>query len=268
MFSNTLDKKQIYFEVIGNYTSSKTIIFLNGLSQTTVSWGLVTPSFINDYKIILCDFIFQGQSDKDSPVRDFDTHAKDVLSIIDLLGIEKSTIIGLSYGSLVAQHFSTLFPDRIDKMVLLSTFAHKTPYYEAIELSWKNALKIGGYSLMLDVMLPYVLSDVYFSNPVIPIEFFKSSKKDVVDANSLTKLMQATADRKDYRESLKKVLCPTLVIHGRLDGLFPVNLGQEVANQIKNSKFTIIENAGHTLNIEKVNKVSSTILDFLDESIE
>jgi len=161
MFSNTLDKKQIYFEVIGNYTSSKTIIFLNGLSQTTVSWGLVTPFFINDYKIILCDFIFQGQSDKDSPVRDFDTHAKDVLSIIDLLGIEKATIIGLSYGSLVAQHFSTLFPDRIDKMVLLSTFAHKTPYYEAIELSWKNALKIGGYSLMLDVMLPYVLSDVY-----------------------------------------------------------------------------------------------------------
>ena len=80
--------------------------------------------------------------------------------------------------------------------------------------------------------------------------------------------MQATADRKDYRESLKKVLCPTLVIHGRLDGLFPVNLGQEVANQIKNSKFTIIENAGHTLNIEKVNKVSTTILDFLDESIE
>ena len=59
-----------------------------------------------------------------------------------------------------------------------------------------------------------------------------------------------------------------MVIHGRLDGLFPVYLGQEVANQIKNSKFTIIENAGHTLNIEEVNKVSTTILVFLNEPIE
>ena len=268
MISKTLDKKKMYFEVLGNLNSSKTIIFLNGLSQSTVSWGLVTPYFIEEYKIILCDFIFQGQSDKDSPVRDFDTHAVDVLTILDTLGIEKATLIGLSYGSLVAQHFSVLYPDRIDKMVLLSTFANKTPYYEAIELSWKNALEIGGYSLMLDVMLPYVLSDVYFSKPLIPIEFFKSAKKDVVDATSLTKLMQATAERKDFRESLQKVKCKTLVIHGRLDGLFPVYLGQEVANQIKNSKFTIIENAGHTLNIEKVNKVSTTILVFLNEPIE
>ena len=263
MYCKTKDNKNIYFELKGNLSSTQTIIFLNGLSQTTLAWGLVTPYFEKEYKILLIDFIFQGQSDNEGEVRDFNMHSTDVLSIMENLSVDNPIIVGLSYGSLVAQHFAVLYPEKLKKMILISTFAHKTPYYEAIELSWMNALKFGGYSLMLDVMLPYVLSDVYFEKPLIPIDFFKSTKKDVVDAKSLSKLMQATAERKDFRQELSKIQCKTLVIHGRLDGLFPVYLGQEVANQIKNSKFTIIENAGHTLNIEEVDKVSNCILDFI-----
>ena len=263
MYCKTKDNKNIYFELKGNLSSTQTIIFLNGLSQTTLAWGLVTPYFEKEYKILLIDFIFQGQSDNEGEVRDFNMHSTDVLSIMENLSVDNPIIVGLSYGSLVAQHFAVLYPEKLKKMILISTFAHKTPYYEAIELSWMNALKFGGYSLMLDVMLPYVLSDVYFEKPLIPIDFFKSTKKDVVDTKSLSKLMQATAERKDFRQELSKVQCKTLVIHGRLDGLFPVYLGQEVANQIKNSKFTIIENAGHTLNIEEVDKVSNCILDFI-----
>jgi pimeloyl-ACP methyl ester carboxylesterase len=263
MYCKTKDSKNIYFELKGNLSSNQTIIFLNGLSQTTLAWGLVTPYFEKEYKIILIDFIFQGQSDNEGAMRDFDMHSSDVLSVLEHLNINNPIIVGLSYGSLVAQHFAVLYPEKLQKMILISTFAHKTPYYEAIELSWMNALKFGGYSLMLDVMLPYVLSDVYFEKPLIPIDFFKSAKKDVVDAKSLSKLMQATAERKDFRQELSKVKCKTLVIHGRLDVLFPIYLGQEVANQIKNSKFTIIENAGHTLNIEEVDKVSNCMLDFI-----
>lgn len=263
MITKTTDDKNIFYEVKGNLTSTKTIIFLNGLSQTTVAWGLVTPYFEKEFKIILMDFIFQGQSDTESPVRDFDTHAKDVISVLDTLGINEVILCGLSYGSLVGQHFAVNYPDRLKKLILISSFAHKTPYYEAIELSWKNALSMGGYSLMLDVMLPYVLSDVYFEKPLIPIDFFKATKKDVVDTASLAKLMQATAERKDYRSELTKIKTSTLVIHGRLDALFPVYLGEEIANQIKNCKFTIIENAGHTLNIEAVDKVANSIVDFI-----
>jgi len=263
MFCKTLDNKNIYFEITGNTESSDTIVFLNGLSQTTLAWSLVIPYFEKTHKILLIDFIFQGQSDTESEVRDFNTHSKDVLCVIENLQLQNVNLIGLSYGSLVAQHFAVLFPEKINKIILISTFAHKTAYYEAIELSWKKSLEFGGYSLMLDVMLPYVLSDVYFENPLIPIDFFKTSKKDLVSSKSLAKLMQATAERKDFRDELKKISCETLVIHGRLDGLFPVYLGQEVANQIKNSKFIIIENAGHTLNIEKVDEVSKIMLDFL-----
>lgn len=265
MYCRTLDKKNIYYEVKGNLQAKNSIVFLNGLSQTTNSWGLVTPFFEKEYKIILIDFIFQGQSDKKGEARDFNIHAVDVLFVLDILGLYDSIIVGLSYGSLVAQHFAVRYPDRIKKLVLISTFAHKTPYYEAIELSWKKALKFGGYELMLDVMLPYVLSEGYFKNPLIPIHQFKSVKKqNLIDSKSLARLMQATAEREDYRQELTKIQCETLVIHGRYDGLFPLSLGAVVADQISKSKFTIIENAGHTLNLEAVDKVSEEIIDFIN----
>ena len=263
MFCKTEDDKSIYFEVKGNHDAQETLVFLNGLSQTTIAWGFMLPQFEIKYRIVLLDFIFQGQSDKTGEMRDFDQHARDVLSVLDLLHLDKVSFIGLSYGSLVAQHLAVNHPKRINKLCLLSSFAHKTPYYEAIELSWRRALDFGGYSLMLDVMLPFVLSNSYFTHPIIPIDMMKAARKDFNDAASLHKLMDATHSRSDYREQLRNVKAPTLVIHGRQDTLFTVDLGRAVADHIPNSEFVVIENAGHTLNLEEVKLVSETILNFI-----
>jgi 3-oxoadipate enol-lactonase len=257
------DGQELYYEVLGNAQSEKTLFFLNGLSQTTTSWGFVSPNFILDYKIVLVDFVFQGNSSKEGDWRTFDHHAQDLIDLADQLKLEHFIPIGLSYGSIVAQHLAVNYPSRIEKMVLLSTFAHKTPYYEAIELSWKRSLEMGGYGLMLDVMLPFVLSDNYFANPIIPIEMLKSVRKDMVEAKSLQKLMEATMALKDYRPQLKKVICPTLIIHGGRDTLFPIDFGKSVADHISNSLFVVIDEAGHTLNLESVTTVVTYIKDFI-----
>ena len=157
MYHRTTDKLSLYYEVTGNVQSPKTLVFLNGLSQSTLAWVLTTPYFKDDYRIVLLDFIFQGQSDKKADVRNFDQHAADVKGVLDELQIAKANIVGLSYGSLVAQHMALLFPQTIEKLILMSTFAHKTPYFEAIELAWGRAVEVGGYPLLFDIMLPSVL---------------------------------------------------------------------------------------------------------------
>lgn len=263
MIVNSRDNKKIYCEILNKQIGLPIVVLLNGLSQTTASWGFLTPLLKKKYTIVLIDFVFQGVSDKEGDWRDFDQHAEDVICVLDTLSISKASFIGLSYGSIVAQHIGVLFPTRINKLVLLSTFAHKTPYYEAIELSWKRALEIGGYGLLLDVMLPYVLSDHYFNNPVIPIELLKSMRKDVVEAKALEKLMTATLYMKDYRKELTKILAPTLVIHGGKDMLFPIELGKAVSDHIEFSKFVVLPEAGHTLNLENVAEVYNLIEEFI-----
>lgn len=264
MFCKTTDNLNLYYEVHGNLLSSRTIVFLNGLSQSTLSWLLTTPAFKDDYKIVLLDFIFQGQSDRNGEWRTFDQHARDVVSVLDELKINKVFLAGLSYGSLVAQNFGVLFPNRLEKLILISTFAHKTPYYEAIEHAWWRALELGGYPLMLDIMLPAVLSEEYFKNPLIPIDLMKQARQEVNgESQALFKLMQATKSRDDYRNELKKITTPTLVIQGEKDLLFPIHMAAEVSNNIKGALLKVIPVAGHTLNLEAVPQMCSEIKAFV-----
>ncbi len=266
MLCKTKDGLNMYYEVQGNVSATKTIVFLNGLSQSTIAWILTTPHFKDNYRIVLLDFIFQGQSDKSGESRSFDQHAKDVLGLLDELKIQKVILAGLSYGSLVAQHFAVLFPQRLEKLILLSTFAHKTPYYNAIEYAWWRALELGGYPLMLDIMLPSVLSEEYFKNPLIPIEMMKQARQEVNgEKEALFKLMQATKDRADFRGELRKITTPTVVIQGEKDLLFPLNTAAEVSQNIPNSEFKIILGAGHTLNLEAIPQMSKEIKDFIEK---
>lgn len=264
MFCKTTDDLNIYFEVQGNENAQHTLVFLNGLSQSTIAWGLTTPYFKNDYKIVLIDFIFQGQSDKSGESRNFDTHARDVISVLDFLKIDNPIIIGLSYGSLVAQNLAVNYSTRISKLILASTFAVKTPYYEAIELSWWRALEYGGYGLMLDIMLPNVLSEGYFQKPLFPIDLMKQARQESNDdKQALFKLMRATKERPDYRPELKKITTPTLVIQGEKDSLFPVHMAQEVSNSIAGSNLIVIPFAGHTLNLEAIPQMVKAMKDFI-----
>lgn len=266
MFCKTTDNLNIYFEVQGNENTKETLVFLNGLSQSTVSWILTTPYFKNEYRIVLIDFIFQGQSDKIGEWRSFDTHARDVISVLDYLKIEKAIVAGLSYGSLVAQHLAINHENRISKLLLISTFAHKTPYYDAIELSWWRALEFGGYNLMLDIMLPSVLSENYFLNPLIPIDLMKQTRQEAnEDKQALFKLMRATKERVDYRPELIKITVPTIIIQGEKDLLLPVHMAGEVAKAIPNSQFKVIPHVGHTLNLEAVPQMVAIIKDFLKQ---
>ncbi|MGZ4036497.1 MAG: alpha/beta fold hydrolase, partial [Bacteroidia bacterium] len=170
----------------------------------------------------------------------------------------------LSYGSLVSQHFALLFPDYLETLILLSTFAHKTPYYEAIELAWWRALELGGYPLMLDIMLPSVLSEDYFRNPLIPIELMKQTRKEANnEKEAMFKLMKATKEREDFRPKLKQIKTPTLIVQGEKDLLLPVHMAVEVNTHIPGSVLKVIPGAGHTLNLEAIPQMAKEILEFV-----
>jgi len=263
MICKTKDGLDIYYEVQGNENASETVVFLNGLTQSTVAWFFCVPFFKENYKIILMDFIFQGNSNKTGDSRTFDQHAADVNSILSAENILKINLVGLSYGSLVAQHFAVTYPEKLNKLVLLSTFAHKTAIYNAIELSWWHSLEKGGYGLMFDTMMPFVLSEDYFSKPIIPIELLKKSREDLnQNSNAIFNLMRATKERPDFRPELKKIKSPTLIIQGEKDLLLPVYLAQEVQKNISNSNLIVVKHAGHTLNLEHVPEVCTHILGF------
>ncbi len=264
MYFTTSDKLQLYYEHTTKPDAHDTLVLLNGLSQATLAWAFITPALQQQYNIVLLDFIFQGQSDKQAPYRNFDQHATDVKELLDFLRIEKASLAGLSYGSLVAQHFALLFPEKLNKLILMGTFAHKTPYFEAIANAWQKALEAGGYTLMFEVMLPSVLGEDYFKNPLIPIDIMRNTRREINnDATALLKLMRATQERPDYREKLKLLKCSTLIIQGEKDLLLPPHLAEAVHKCIAGSRLELIPHAGHTLNLEAVPQLIELIKGFV-----
>lgn len=266
MIHKTSDNRKLYYELHGKAGAEKWLVFLNGLAQSTQAWTLMLPFFEISFRIVLLDFVFQGRSDKDGEARDFERHASDVAGLMDSLGVEKIGLVGISYGSVVAQHFALDYPERVEKLVLLSAFAHKTAHFEAIEHSWLRALEAGGYPLLLDVMLPLALGENYFENPVISLETLKKARAEINDdPSAIRKLMEATRRRGDYREELKRIKSPTLVVHGERDLLFPLHIGKAVADSIPGSRFEVVPGAGHTLNLEAAPETSALINEFLQD---
>jgi 3-oxoadipate enol-lactonase len=258
------DGVELYFEIQGNPTASTTIVFLNGLSQSTLSWAGIAPAFYSEHRVVLVDLVFQGQSGKAEEFRTYDQHAGDVYHLLSHLPPGKFVLCGLSYGSAVAQHCIVNYPAFFSGAVLLSTFAHNTAHFNAIGDSWKSALLAGGYPLLLDVMLPSVLGRSYFENPLIPIATLKESRVGRnLQADDLLKLMRATEERGDYRPKLRDVKVPVLVAQGEEDFLIPPSTAIEVADHIPGAKFTVVEKTGHTLNLEAIPQTVALLRKFL-----
>ena len=258
------DGLNLYYELHGPADAAHTIVFLNGLSQSTLAWGGLLPLAAR-HRMVLIDLIFQGQSDTAPEFRTFDQHAADVADLLLKLSLPAITLVGISYGGAVAQRVLVQFPELAAKGILLSSFASKDAYFNAIGESWKSALRCGDYALMLDVMLPVVLGKSYFLKPLIPIELLKSSKAgQSPTTDSLLKLMQATEASGNYLPELEKVKVPVLVMHGEEDILSTPEMGRQISEAIPRGTFQVVPLTGHTLNLECIPQLLSSIGSFME----
>ncbi len=258
------DGLHLHYEVYGPDDAPYTLVFLNGLSQSTLNWQPYVMAWRETYRMVLVDLIFQGQSDKTGDARTYDQHAADVVHLLDALNTERTVPVGISYGSGIAQHLLARYPERFVKGVLLSTFSYPTPLFEAIGEAWEKALQAGGYALMLNVMLPFVLGSTYFAQPLIPVAQLKQMRTgQELSAEALRKLMAGTAQRGDFRPALGEVRVPVLVLQGAEDLLCTPEMGRETAAAIPQGQCHVLPRVGHTLNFEAIPATLSLIDDFL-----
>src|SRR6266513_1370268 len=98
------------------------LLVLNGFAATSADWD---PSFIDGLassnELILVDHRGIGGSPDDGKPFDIAQLADDAARVIGALGLERTSVLGWSMGGFVAQTLALEHPDRINKLVLLST---------------------------------------------------------------------------------------------------------------------------------------------------
>ena len=94
--------KSIHYE---EYGAGEPIVVLNGIMMSCGSWAEFVEPFSANNRLILLDMLDQGKSSKmDGPFSQA-IQAEVVLALLDELGIEKVSMLGISYGGEVAQRF-------------------------------------------------------------------------------------------------------------------------------------------------------------------
>src|SRR4026209_2608666 len=114
-----VDGAQIAYRRIGN---GRPLIVLNGFAATSADWD---PSFIDalasSNELILVDNRGIGSSTDDGGLFGIDQLADDAARVIEMLDVERSSVLGWSMGGFIAQRLALEHPDRINRLVLLST---------------------------------------------------------------------------------------------------------------------------------------------------
>jgi pimeloyl-ACP methyl ester carboxylesterase len=96
------------------------VVLLHGVTGHATAWTAVAPSLTTAGRVLALDLRGCGDSQW-SPSADYGTtrHARDVIGVLDALGHDRVTVIGSSWGALIALAVAELAPDRVDRLALV-----------------------------------------------------------------------------------------------------------------------------------------------------
>jgi pimeloyl-ACP methyl ester carboxylesterase len=169
---------------------------------------------------------------------------------LDVLGIERAHIVGLSWGGILAQEFYRLYPDRLRCLVLADTYA-----------GWKGSLPEPVWRQRLEACLcDSTGPPAALVAKMLPGMFTDSVAEDVPPELSAImaefhpvgfRVMSRSSAEMDTRELLPRVDAPTLVLWGDDDRRSPMQVAEQLYGAIPGAELAIIRQAGHVSNMEQ-----------------
>ena len=182
-----------------------------------------------------------------------DDMANDVVGLLDALKIESAHLVGASMGGMIAQLVAGHFPFRVLSLTsIMSTSGRKSlpgPDRKIGLHMLRRPVKADAQAMHEHAMRTWRLigSPAYPpTDEALSEKLSRSYKRSYYPAGHSRQMVAIMAGG-DRVEVLKKIVAPTLVIHGKADPLVPVSGGVDTAQLISGAKLALIEGMGHDL---------------------
>src|SRR5215203_4413481 len=101
--------------------SGPALLLLHGLACDSSTWRDVIPSLSEHFTVIAPDLLGHGESDKPDADYSLGGYANGMRDLLTVLGIDKVTVVGHSFGGGVAMQFAYQFPERTERLVLVGS---------------------------------------------------------------------------------------------------------------------------------------------------
>ncbi|MEU0126941.1 alpha/beta hydrolase [Streptomyces sp. NPDC006289] len=234
------------------------ILLIHGIGDSSATWGDVIPELARRHTVIAPDLLGHGASDKPRADYSVAAYANGIRDLMGVLGIEHATLVGHSLGGGVAMQFAYQFPERTDRLILVSAGGVGREVNPAL-----RAVSLPGADLLLSTLrLPGMRRQVGLFTRLIKL--FDTDLGQ--DADELIDLVDALPDgtsRSAFISTLRAVVdwrgqavtmldrcyltqgMPTLLLWGARDSVVPVHHAYGAHAAMPGSRLEIFEGAGH-----------------------
>jgi 3-oxoadipate enol-lactonase len=234
------------------------LMLSNSLGTNLHMWDDQVAPFTRHFRLLRYDRRGHGRSGVPAGPYSMERLGRDVLAVLDGLGIDQVSWCGLSMGGMVGQWLGANAPERIDKLILSNTacyYADRTVWAERIAL-----VRNGGIApLAALTMERWFTKDFRDRAPATIARMTEMFLK--TSAEGYAGCIEAIRDM-DHRPLLAKIAAPTLVIAGSHDPATPLEANEVIRARIPGARLAVLE-AAHIANVEQPQAYADTVLEFL-----
>lgn len=185
---------------------------------------------------------------------------RDVLALMDALGLERASYCGLSIGGMVGMWLGINAPERLDRLVLVCTASHLPPG-SAWQERAATVLAAGGTEPIADAVVDRWLTPAFAAaHPEVRAELRAMLTSSAADGYAAC---CGAIERMDLRAQLPEICVPTLVVSGAGDRAAPVEHQARIAGAIPGARHEVIAPAAHIAAVERPEIVNQLIEEHL-----
>ncbi len=256
--------------------SGPVLLLVHGMAGSSAMWRGVLPGLAQNFTVLAPDLPGHGASAKPRGDYSLGAFASSVRDLMVALGHERATLVGQSLGGGVVMQFAYQFPERTERLVLVSSGG----LGQEVNLLLR-ALTLPGSDLVLPIACTNWVHDaglaiagwlrnVGFRPSPNLVQVWESygSLADPETRAAFLHTLRSVVDQSGQRVSATNRLylasrVPTLIVWGDSDHIIPVQQGYEAHEAIPGSRLEIFEGAGHFPHCEEPERFVKVLSDFM-----
>ena len=231
------------------------------------NWRLILPLVSKTRRVIAPDMVGFGYTERPEGIEyNMDTWVKQAIDLMDALDIEKTDLVGNSFGGALAICLAVEHPERVRKLVLMGSMGVDFPITYGLDHVWgyepsfenmKNMLGLFAYSEALKN--DNALANLRYTASIEP--GFQEAFSAMFPAPR-QRWVEAMAR---HEKDIPNIKNPTLIVHGREDKVIPVENSLKIFHMILDSQLHIFGKCGHWTQIEHAQEFGELVNDFFGE---
>ena len=217
-------------------SSDKQIVVIHGWKTNLLHIEPLSELLSSYAQVYAIDLPGHGKSDVPQDVWGMKEFADSLKGFLDSKGLKKVILVGHSFGGKTIIEFSSLYPEYIDRIVLLGASGIRP--IPAFKKRIRN------------IFLSFLRKLIRFKNTRLGMRIYqnwyipKFASRDYLNAGPMTKTFVKTVNEELFTE-LKNIKAPSLLIWGECDDESPPQVGRKMHELIKGSKLILLPGQGH-----------------------